>query len=220
MKKNQVLIFLAVIIAWPLAAISQGDKPAKVRGRVTTYFGVPLAGADIRFFLLEMEKGAYIYSGTQVKLATSDSKGQYEARGLPADEYRVTASLQGFPVAEVWRFYLPNDSDRVLDFGLKIGMTHGMEPIRIFGHVTDQDERPIEGSTVTLISTFDNTEQEQTSTDKRGRYDFGFIQPGQYVIFSTAPNYLSGSTTLFVDNRRGEKVNRKLDLTLKSFVAR
>ena len=223
MKNLGRLTLLALLILGSsILAFPQNDDPAEVRGRVTTYYGDPLHNAEIKFFLLDKLKNEYVSSGTLIKTGLTNKSGNYEVTHLPWGEYRVTASLSGFPTAEVWRFYLGRNSERVLDFGLRIGITHGLPQLTVSGKVIATNGTTVEGATVTLTNAFDNTEPRQSASDRRGKYKFGFIQPGQYVIFVSKPGFSITSTTVFFNsinkNYPETETDKILDFRLESLV--
>ncbi len=206
------VLFLKLVFAVSIFAVPFFSQ--NVRGRISTYFGDSLDGAEVRFFPLEMRDGQYRASDKPAKSALTDKSGRYEVSGLAPGEYRVTASLPGFPISKVEKFYLWRQADRVLDLGLKIGITHGLELIEVHGTILDEKGASIPGATVTVTNAFDRTDSIQTLSNRNGIYKLEFIQPGQYTISVTAPGFQVSAASFLVDSRFG-KVKRKLNLIMK-----
>jgi hypothetical protein len=82
-----------------------------VAGQVVLYNGVPVEGADVRFFLLDGVRGLPTKE-TLVREVKTDHQGKYEVRELPAGSYRVVVELLGYGNNEVWRFYVWRGAER------------------------------------------------------------------------------------------------------------
>lgn len=213
------LAFFALLLLTPaLESFPQEDETAKVSGQVLNYFGDPLEGAEVSFYLLERKTGEYVGAGKLMKAVETNPSGKYQAGGLPPGEYRVEVGLFGFPRSEVWRFYVWRKAERVLDFGLKIGITHGLPLLSVGGTIRELDGKPISGATVTLTNAFDLSEPKQTLSDNKGAYRFELIQPGQYVVTASNQGFMVASSTLVVGARPSSsgpiEVAKKVDLRL------
>lgn len=218
-KKFSLIVCLLCLLNSCIPVFSQEDQPAKVSGQVTSYFGDPLEKVEVKFYLLEMESGKYISAeGKFIKSVFTDEKGAYEIKGLPWGEYRVVATASGFPSSEVWRFYLWRNSDRVLNIGLKFGIIHGFPQLKVSGKIKSINETPIQNVSVTLINAFDETEIKQTRTDKNGRYEIEFIQPGQYIIYVSKSGFSVISSSFLVNavnqNYARTEINKTIDFQL------
>lgn len=220
MNKTSLIIFLTILFSFTVVSFSQTDEPAKVRGRITNYFGTPLEKVEVKFFLLEMKSGEFVSAeGKFIKSVFTDKDGEYEITDLTWGEYRVSAIAFGFPKAEVWRFYLWRNAERVLDFGLKIGITHGLPQLEISGVIKSKDKSPIKDATVTLINAFDVTEIKQTRTGKDGRYKIQLIQPGQYIIYVSKQGFSTNSFSFLINGNGGTiypetETNKNIDFEL------
>lgn len=222
-KKFNLILCLIGLFCLCSSAFSQEDEPAKVKGKITSYFGDPLKKAEVKFYLLEMESGKYISAeGKFIKSVFTDEKGEYEISGLPWGEYRIVAMASGFTRSEVWRFYLWRNADRILDMGLKFGIIHGFPQIEVSGTIRSKDKTSIENATVTLINAFDETEKKQTRTDKNGRYKIEFIQPGQYIIYASKTGYSVVSSSFLINvhdrNYSQTEINKTIDFQLTPLV--
>jgi hypothetical protein len=213
------IVFLTILFSLTMVTFSQTEEPAKVRGRVTGYFGNPLEKVEVNFFLLEMKSGEFVSAGKFIKSVLTDTNGEYEITDLPWGEYRVSAIAFGFPRAEVWRFYLWRNAERVLDFGLQIGITHGFPQLQVSGTIKLKNKSPVRDATVTLINAFDETEIKHTRTGNDGKYKFQLIQPGQYIIYVSKPGFSVISSSFLINGLRdttfpATEIDKNIDMEL------
>jgi hypothetical protein len=202
-----------LLLAFSFVALAQTDKPSFVSGRITTLWGEPLEKAKVSFYKLEGFSGA---SSTEKLTQTvfTDKAGNYKAT-LFHGHFRVEIVAKGFSQTEVWRFYLGNGDDRILDFGVSVGNWHIVLPMRIEGIITDETGNPVSDATVTMMAvhipnvakTFVST---QVRTDSKGSYSIGTLEVGDYVLIVSKPNYLPASTAFRLNN--GEKKKQNLEL--------
>jgi hypothetical protein len=212
-----IIFVLVVIFVVPLTCFPQAERTGTVRGVVATYFGIPLEGSLITFYLLEKRNGIYLPTGgAPIRSVSSNAEGRYEVTDLPPGNYKVTASLRGFPISTINNFVVCPESESDLVFGLKIGITHGLETIRVYGQISDEKGNPFNGASVILQNDFDRTQQIETATDISGRYSYEFIQPGRYIVFTSFLSNHLFSDPFVVDNRNGQKVKVEINLRLKS----
>lgn len=219
-RKFNFVIFLILFLGITTIGFAQEDKPAKVRGRVSNYFGFPLEKIEVKFFLLKMKSGEYVSAeGQFIKSAFTNELGLYEVSELPWGEYRVSTNGSGFPKMEVWRFYLWSNAERTLDLGLKAGIIHGFPELKVFGTVTLNNGEAVDDVTITLINAFDGTEAKQAKTDKNGKYQIEFIQPGQYIIYASKPDFSVAASSFVINGIGGAnypqtEINKKVDMKL------
>lgn len=191
----QKLIFLFLILFQVFSVWAQKNDSAKVKGRVTDYFGSPLNDKEVEFFLLERKIGGYVSAeGRFIKSTRTDKEGNYEISNLPAGNYRVVAGN-----AKVWEFYLATDAAEILDLGNHVGYIHDFPMLKVSGKVKDTNKNPVKDATVTLTNPFDETEISRTRTNNNGEYKIQFIQPGQYILYVSKPGF-SVSTSSFLIN--------------------
>jgi hypothetical protein len=94
-------------------------KLAHVRGRITRLWGEPVKQAQVSFYKLQGINGI---SPTEelISAVSTDNDGNYKA-DVPGGQYRVAIKGRGWERAEVWRYYLGDSDDRVLDIGAPQG---------------------------------------------------------------------------------------------------
>jgi hypothetical protein len=203
MKRKNVMrqmticcLFLAITLSSNVAVAE--DEPASVEGRVFTLWGEPMEEVKVAFYQLEGIRGT---SPTErlIQETTTDGNGRYQLKGLPWGQYRVNFSSP-YGKTEVWRFYLWRNAKRVLDIGMPIGYTHFLSEIKVSGNVRQPDNIPVDDATVTMVSAFNPGESQQVRTDKSGRYSFGEIQPGQYIVYAAKPDFIVTATAIDVGN--------------------
>jgi hypothetical protein len=144
----------------------------------------------------------------------TDKDGNYEAV-VPWGQYRVEAKLSGLGHTEVWRFYLGENDDRVLDIGIPNGNWHFIRDMRVSGIVTQPGGKVISDATVTMIPAYSYNEPQafvshQERTDAQGRYDFTSVEVGDFVVYVAKPGFLPGSTAFRLNN--GEKKTVDIEL--------
>ncbi len=211
MRIRFATIFL--LFALFFVASAQTDKPAFVSGRITTLWGEPIDKAKVSFYKLKGFSGA---SPTEKLTQTvfTDKDGNYKAT-LSHGEYRVEIVGSRFGHTEVWRFYVGDGDDRILDFGVSVGNWHIVLPMRVEGIVTDETGKPISDATVTMMGVHIPNVAEtwvstQVRTDAKGSYSIGTLEVGDYVLIVSKPNYLPTSTAFRLNN--GEQKKQNLDL--------
>jgi hypothetical protein len=192
------------------------EKSARVRGRVTTLWGDPLERARVSFYKLDGISGN---SRTErlVRRVVTDRRGNYEA-SVPWGQYRVEVrGDEGVGHTEVWRFYLGEGDDRVLDIGVPSGNWHFITQMKVAGVVRQTDGTPVADATVTMIPAYSYNEPQafvsfQRRTDERGRFDIGSLEVGDFVVYVAKPGFLPGSSAFRLNN--GEK--RTVEIELKA----
>ena len=122
----------------------RGDS-AVIRGRITTMDGRPLGQADVTISAPRM---------SQPRRESTDVDGRYEARGLAADAYAISASKTGFATTEFGQRRASYPGRRVT-----VGEGEVVEHIdvvlpragTIAGRVSDENGDPVMGVTVSLL---------------------------------------------------------------------
>jgi hypothetical protein len=202
--ESRVVLPLAIIAAAALSA--QQPQPAKpptgiIRGRITASDGRPLRQAEVR-----VESAN---SGSRT--APTDAGGNYAIDSLAPDSYLVSASKQGFATVERGQRQLSYPGTR-----LRLGDGEVLTRIDLVlpragslsGRVVDENGDPMQGVTVSLLSL--KSSEGRTSpvnvmrsrpTDDLGRFRLFGIEPGDYIVESTAatsgPYWLPGYTRTF-----------------------
>lgn len=204
-------VFLLLAISF--VALAQTEKPASVSGRITTLWGEPINRAKVSFYKL---KGFEGLSSTEklTQAVFTDKDGNYKAT-LSHGHYRVEIVGSRFGHVEVWRFYVGDNDNRILDFGVPLGNWHFVAPMRIEGTVTDETGKPVSEATVTMMSVYTPNIAEtwvstQTRTDAKGNYSIGTLEVGDYVLIVSRPNYLPSSAAFRVNNGEQKELNFEL----------
>jgi hypothetical protein len=161
---------------------------AVIRGRITTIDGRPLAQADVTISAPRMP---------QPRRESTDADGRYEARGLAADAYTISASKTGFATTELGQRRASYPGRRVT-----VGDGEVLEHIDIVlaragtiaGRVSDENGDPLMGVTVSLLEMrFVNGRRRLVESGNRrrtndlGRFRLFGVQPGRYVLVASAP---------------------------------
>lgn len=184
----------------PAGTVTPGAT-AIIRGHVTGIDGRPLRQAQVKF----------VASLTgQTSNETTDADGAYEAGGLRADTYTVTASKAGYVAAEFGQRRLSYPGTRVRVANGEVVERIDVILLRtgaIAGRVSDEAGDPIEGATVSLLGVqFVGGRRTLAEIGRRtsndlGRFRLFGVQPGQYVVAAAAasagPRRLPGYATTY-----------------------
>lgn len=121
-------------------------------------------------------------------VASSDADGRYEFEPLPPGEYKITVD----PVGS----YQPDDSGARVSRGACWDVTLSRSPhAQIGGHVRHADGSPVPDVDVVIMSA-DNSWYLTDRSDARGHFEFGSLDPGEYVVginLPGAPPWQDGS---------------------------
>jgi hypothetical protein len=211
MRRHFAVILLLFALAF--VTLAQTEKPSFVSGRITTLWGEPIEKARLSFYKLEGFSGAS--PNEQLKQTVfTDKSGTYKAT-LSHGEYRVEFAGSHFGQTEIWRFYLGDGDERILDFGVSVGNWHIVLPMHVEGTVTDETGKPVPDATVTMMGVYIPNVAEtwvstQVRTDAKGNYSIGTREVGDYVLIVSKPNYLPTSMAFRLNN--GEKRQQNLEL--------
>lgn len=193
LKKLPLVAFLTMM----LISFTQGkqeDEHATIRGRVTTLLGYPVPEAEIEFYkLTNTQQGIVSPKGELVQTTRTNNEGLYKVSGLPAGQYRIVYA------GNEDRFYVWKGADRVLDWGVPQPIIDGLPQLEVSGIVRSINKKPLPDATVTLISAFNHQQVWQARTDKVGRYDIHMIQPGQYILYASKPEYAINVTSFLLN---------------------
>ena len=205
-----VLLFASLVFAFG----QHVTKPAQVRGRITTLWGEPVKQAQVSFYKLQGDSGISPREDLIVAVST-DNDGNYKAV-VPWGQYRVAIKGRGLDDAEVWRYYLGEGDDRVLDIGLPLGNWHIVSRMKASVIVKEPDGSVVPDATVTMIPAYSYNEPQsfvshQRRTNAQGRYDFVSLEVGDFVVYVAKPGFLPSSTAFRLNN--GEE--KLIDIELK-----
>jgi len=215
---ERTYIGLTVVALMCGFAVAEGESKAKaetgrVRGRVVNLWGVPLAGAQLSFFKLEIWPEPGVSSPQKlVKEVTTDEEGQYIAEGLHWGLYNVNVTRREYCCADVLRLYLAKGGEQVLDVGVPLALQNGLDLITVRGKVYGERHQPISDASITLVNAHNSQRSDQKRTEGNGMYEFHLVQPGQYVIYASKPGFTVESEA--VDLGSGD--SQTIDIQLKA----
>ena len=212
--KTRILCIALLLAVGAFAFGQYVAKPAHVRGRITTLWGEPIDKAQVSFYKLEGISGI---SRTEklVQKVTTDKDGNYKTV-IPWGQYRVEIKGHGWENAEVWRYYLGEGDDGILDIGAHQGNWHVIRRMKVSVVVKQPDGKPVSDATITMIPAYSYNEPQsfvslQQRTNDQGRYDFFPLEVGDFVLYVAKPGFLPGSAAFRVNN--GEE--KAIDIELK-----
>lgn len=173
------VIILMVVTSSLALVLGQEEATGKIKGRVLDLFGNPIVGAEV----------LVSRNGEIDRRLVSNQEGSYEANGLPAGTYAISANLRGFHRANR-NAYLGPGEHIVADLGLRPGRLGPVEREGIVvGNVRQSNGKGVEDTTITLMSAFNEEIREQTYTDTAGRFELKIAESGQYLIYVSKPGF-------------------------------
>ena len=215
MRLKIIAVALSVLTLTLLVWGQRVEKPSHVSGRVSTLWGAPIKRAQVSFYKLEGFGGI---SPTEklIQRVTTDKDGDYKAT-VSHGEYRVEVVTNGQGKTEIWRFYLGDNDNRILDIGVPLGNWHFVSRMKVSGVVRQPDGTPVRDATVTMIPAYPYYEphafvSSQGRTDAQGRYDFVSMEVGDFVVYVAKPGFLPDSAAFRLNN--GEE--KRVDIELKA----
>ncbi|MGM7702003.1 carboxypeptidase regulatory-like domain-containing protein [Pseudalkalibacillus sp. Hm43] len=148
-------------------------EPGSIIGTITDTSGNPLSNVLIRIV---------DDTGFLVGTVLTDSNGDYVFDGLAPGNYTVTAIAEGFQSSSTGAIVQSNETTVV-------NQSLVSNPGSISGSVT-----PVEDGTIITLSTSEGIPISSTIANSNGDFQFNNLQPGQYIVTATAPNYQTSST--------------------------
>ena len=202
-----VTAILAASVALSVAAEAQGGRGGQRGGRGAAARDnartVPAGTGVIAGRVLAAETArpirrarVVVSGGGQPRATSTDEQGKYKITGLPAGNYRVTATKTGFVDGTFGqRRALPAgtpielaDNQQIADADVRLARG-GV----ITGHVFDEDGEPLSRAIVTVLRTQYVRGEKQLApagtadqTDDRGQFRIFGLPPGDYVVSATA----------------------------------
>jgi hypothetical protein len=140
----------------------------------------------------------------------TDRDGDYVVEGLAWGFYRIEVSGGDFCCTGIASFFLPSETAQILDLGLPLRLTHGLEANTIRGRIRGEDGGPIADASVTLTSAHEPSRWDQTRANASGEYQFVKRQPGEYVVHASKPGFLAASTAVDLGGGTNQTVNIEL----------
>lgn len=206
-------ILLAGLFIFSIFALAQDKDYARVKGRITTFWGEPIEKAEVSFYELEGISGISPREKL-IRSVITDKEGNYNIEKLPWGQYRVDISAS-YGGNEVWRFYLARNANEVLDVGVPMGYLHLISEMSVSGIVRQVDGSPVANATVTLTNAYDARKIQQTRTDEKGKYKFNTIQVGDFILSSAKSGFYPSAATLRINNGEQKTADIKLEVAPK-----
>lgn len=151
-----------------VANVTLTPDPGAIIGTITDTGGNPLSNVLIR---------VVDDTGFLVGTVLTDSNGTYVFNGLAPGNYTVTAIADGFQSASTGAIVQSNETT-IVDQSLV------SNPGSIAGTVT-----PVVDGTLLTLTTSNGVPIGTSLADSNGNFQFDNLQPGQYIVTATAPNY-------------------------------
>jgi len=184
-------MMLTLLIAGLALAMGQQESTGTIRGRVLDLFGNPIIGAEV---LVSTDRRI------DRRLVT-DQQGVYEASGLTAGSYSISAALRGFHAAKRTTYLGPGEQV-VVELGLQPGRLGPVERETIItGIVRQKDRKPVEDATITIMSAFNQEIRQQINASSAGRFELKVAEPGQYVIYVYKPGLAVAAKAITVPTK-------------------
>jgi protocatechuate 3,4-dioxygenase beta subunit len=199
----------------PTVALTPVPQPVlgNVTGMVTDSDGKPLAGAFVELSASPSTTGGSGGSPTgttivrpplPIRVAITDTNGQYKFENVPAGTYTVTARDKGFEPATSAAFTVAKGDNTAPTLKL----TAAPAPVvgNVSGLVTDSSGKPIAGALVVLspsrtTGTGGSTDSDSdhvfpepgpvqvAKTDSNGKYTFSNVPAGMYTVSAVADGF-------------------------------
>lgn len=164
---------------------------SNVSGQVVTQDGKPVPGAEVicipaygRFFSSMTAPQAF-------RNSTSDDKGLFAIRELPAGEYQLFAQKRGYKVSPVGYPLYPDGYNEIKN--VKLVLTSAEEgAYSVYGQTVDDRGIGIDGVELQLVGVamggLEGIERTTTSANN-GRFQFDGVNSGQYTLIAKKDGY-------------------------------
>jgi Carboxypeptidase regulatory-like domain len=172
--------------------VTQIDKKASLKGLITDLRGVPISGAELKFY----ERNWYD-APSQIKLTktiVSPENGEYLVENIPYGYYVVTIRAKGFTYSEISRVFV-GGSETTFDIGLEVGKLTDYGPVEFSGVVKEENGKVLPDATVVLTSAFNSSIRFQTRTNEQGKYQFSITTEGQFILQASKSGYEVSATS-------------------------
>ncbi len=177
---------------------------AEMHGIVSDLFGSPIS----------MAKVEVVGQGHPSISTLTNNRGEYRIAGLEPGEKTVSVAFRGFFLLKE-ALVLKDGESRLLDFGLVVGNLSDLPPIPLRGRVVQNDDKPLEDATVTLVNAFNERVRFKRRTDPAGRFSMEVGEPGQYIVYASKAGYIVNVTSRHLPGtlpREKHEVSLKLSL--------
>jgi Carboxypeptidase regulatory-like domain len=182
------VMILVALTASSTLALGQESSAGMIKGRVLDLFGNPIGGVEVSISV----------NGKLNQRLVTDQIGAYEARGLQAGDYLISATLRGFHVANR-SVYLEPGGQAVVELGLRPGRLAPVETEAIIKGTTRQlDGTELGSGTITIINAFNDEIREQILAGPTGRFELRIAEAGQYVVYVSKPGFNVAATGITI----------------------
>ncbi|WP_377887184.1 carboxypeptidase regulatory-like domain-containing protein [Alkalihalobacillus sp. R86527] len=147
--------------------------PGSITGTLTDTAGAPLSNVSIR---------VVDDTGFLVGTILTGTDGTYEFNGLAPGNYTITAVADSYQSASIGAIVQSNETTVV-------NQSLVSNPGSISGSII-----PLVDGTLITLTTSDGILIGSTLTNPSGDFLFENLQPGQYIVTATAPNYQTSTT--------------------------
>lgn len=158
----------------------------------------------------DLQGASVAIDGPATVTKTTGSDGAATFNGIPAGDYDVTITLDGYEEREI-EVTLYNDADNTVSIALEQGDAEGS----LVAHVTDGSGNDRQAVAVVAENTASG-ERFREDTNRDGLADFGDIPVGEYEVFIDDPEFESDSIVVDVTEDhevRAELTTRTQDTT-------
>jgi hypothetical protein len=186
---------LLLIVSVTLQSEARLQKEsAVVYGRVVDAgAGMPVEEVIIEFHRLPF----YGEQSTIVKVAKTDSQGNYRIDGIPAGPSAVVVRSRGFKETRINPVYFTSWNDNLLDLALEVGQLGDDGRTEISGVVRRANKTPVADASVTILNIYTREIVAQLRTDKDGKFQITRTLPGRCVIYATKPELYCSTPVLW-----------------------
>ncbi len=175
-------------------AIATSESGARIRGRVTTGDGAPMANAEICAHRVQLDM-----LDTRRECARSGDDGRYDIKGLSGGPYSLRASAEGHASQRARNdpLLLTRDEIRDVDFVLSRAEAN------VRGLVRDALGGTVASARVRLVTAVPPIQTASAITDEEGQFTLHFAE-GPAVITATAEGYAPDELGTVVPSARME----------------
>jgi hypothetical protein len=176
------------------------QSAATLNGSITTSIsGQPAGALD--------EATISLYSKDRILLTTSDRSGHFKLANIPAGTYQLEATHPGFQPKKIANFVIPNQNAEPLSIALQIASSdcsspdsisydHGLSGRAVTGVVLDGQE-PLSSAKVAIMTPGASQVSVTQTANTKGEFEFKDLEPGQYVLRVSHPEYHDEVTESF-----------------------
>lgn len=189
MRTLAILFLLGV--SWPIVSVVATIthlQESILQGQVCDLFGRPIRGAIVQIFDESLVKAAELQT---------DDDGKYKTAKLKPGSYIIRVVYAGFYKEDI-KLTLKAKEQKIANFGLIAGDLPVSLSTELAGSVNLANGKSAEYANVTIVNPFNQKLRLEVTTDSSGKFNVWIDYPGQYVIFVSALQHISGITTIII----------------------